>query len=76
MLRLSAPQRAALIDFVFNLGKADFAGSTLLARLNSGDYAAVPGQLLRWNKATVAGKRVVLDGLTTRRYAEVRLWST
>ncbi len=73
---LSPWQEAALISFVFNLGMARFTGSTLLRLLNKGDYAQVPVQLLRWNKGRVKGVMVELRGLTRRRQAEGRLWST
>jgi len=71
---LTQDQFDALVDFVFNLGCAAFAGSTLLKKLNAGDYASVPAQLARWNKATVEGKKVVLAGLTKRRAREAARW--
>lgn len=64
----------ALCDFVFNLGRAAFAGSTLLRKLNNGDYAAASSELMRWNKARVNGVLVELDGLTKRRKAEADLF--
>ena len=69
-------QEAALISFVYNLGMARFTGSTLLRLLNKGDYAQVTAQLARWNKGTVKGVLVELRGLTRRRAAEGRMWST
>lgn len=56
----------ALVSFVFNLGAGAFKGSTLLKKLNSGDYDGAADELLRWNKA---GGRV-LAGLTKRRISE------
>ena len=73
---LSAPQEAALIDFVFNLGEGNFASSTLLRVLNAGDYAAVPAQLRRWTKGRVKGVLTDLPGLIDRREAEVKLWNS
>lgn len=67
---LTDNQFAALVSFVFNCGAANFRSSTLLRRLNDGDYSCVPMQLARWNRAT--GK--VLPGLTRRRAAEAVLW--
>lgn len=67
---LSDNQFAALVSFTFNCGAANFRSSTLLRRLNEGDYGCVPMQLARWNRA--AGK--VLPGLTRRRNAEAVLW--
>lgn len=69
---LSDNQFAALASFVFNVGAGHFARSTLLRKLNTGDYAAVPAQLARWNKTR--GK--VLAGLTRRRLKEAWLWNT
>jgi len=60
---------AALIDFTFNLGSGNLRASTLRRKVNAGDWEAVPGELLRWNKA---GGRV-LRGLTIRRQAEAAL---
>ena len=67
---LTPHQRDALILFVFNVGIAAFAGSTLLRLLNHGDYAAVPEQLRRW----VYDNGVVVPGLRNRREAEIALW--
>lgn len=60
----------ALVVFAFNVGTDALARSTLLRRLNGGDYADVPNQLRRWVWA--AGRRV--RGLVNRREAEIRLW--
>ena len=60
---------AALIDFAFNLGAGNLRASTLRRKVNAGDWAAVPGELRKWNKA---GGRV-LRGLTVRREAEASL---
>jgi len=45
---LTQNQFDSLVSFVFNLGQGAFAKSTLLRKLNSGDYSAVPAQLMRW----------------------------
>lgn len=63
-------QFCALVSFVFNVGIGAFQRSSLLRRLNSGDHAAVPKELMRWTKA--GGKE--LAGLKRRREAEARLW--
>lgn len=60
---------AALVDFCFNLGEGNLRTSTLRRKVNAGEWAEVPTQLLRWNKA---GGRV-LAGLTRRRRAEAAL---
>lgn len=71
---LTAGQEAALVDFVFNLGEAALASSTLLRCINNRQFDLVPAQLRRWNKAKVNGVYTVLRGLVDRREAEVRLW--
>ena len=54
----------ALCSFVYNVGIGAFMDSTLLKKINAGEYAG--DEFLRWNKA--GGK--VLAGLTERRQAE------
>jgi len=60
---------AALIDWTFNLGAGQLKASTLRKRVNAGDWADVPTQIKKWDKA---GGRV-LRGLTIRRAAEAAL---
>ena len=71
---LSDNQFAALASFVFNLGEGAFKKSTLLRRLNDGNYRAVPEELAKWNKITQNGQKVPSMGLTKRRKAEAALW--
>jgi lysozyme len=72
---LSQGQYDALVSFVFNLGGGAFKSSTLLKRLNSGNYDDCPEQIMRWNKARVDGKLTPLRGLTRRRAAEAAIFS-
>ncbi len=67
---LNDNQMAALICFVFNIGIGAFSSSTLLKKLNDGDYLSVPEELMRWVKVG----EVTLPGLVKRRAAEVALW--
>jgi lysozyme len=60
----------ALVDFVFNLGTQAFAGSTLLRKLNAGDFNGAIGEFARWDHA--GGK--VVAGLLRRRAAEAQLF--
>jgi len=60
----------ALVDFAYNLGVKALEGSTLLKKLNAGDYAGAATEFPKWNKA--GGK--VLNGLTRRREAERALF--
>ena len=61
--------RAALMDFVFNLGSGRLASSTLRKRVNAGAWAQVPAELRKW----VIGGGRVLPGLVRRREAEISL---
>ena len=60
----------ALVCWTFNLGATNLAESTMLKKLNALEYAEVPYQMRRWNRAR--GK--VLDGLVRRREAESLLF--
>lgn len=67
---LNANQHAALVSFVFNLGFGNLASSTLLKRINAGDYEGAAQELDRWVYA--GGER--LKGLERRRAAEKALF--
>jgi lysozyme len=69
---LSDNQFAALVSFDFNTGALH--KSTLLKKLNKGDYKAVPGELMKWTKAKVNGNLTTVKGLVNRRTSEVGLW--
>jgi lysozyme len=60
----------ALVSFVYNVGVHAFACSTLLKRLNEGDFQSAANELLRWNKIRQAGVLIESAGLTARRAAE------
>lgn len=72
---LTQHQSDALVSFVHNCGEGNFSRSTLLTRLNRGEYDAVPNELARWNKARVKGELTVLPGLVRRRAAEAALFT-
>ena len=63
-------QFVALLSFVFNLGITSFKTSTLLKKLNQGDYVGASNEFLRWKFAN--GK--VVEGLLNRRKAEKALF--
>ena len=63
---LSQNQFDALVSLAFNIGGGAFAKSTLVRKLNKGDYRGAADSFMNWNKA--GGK--VLDGLTKRRNEE------
>jgi len=69
-VRLTQHQFDALVLWVFNVGPAAAARSTLVRLLNRGDYASVPEQLRRWVYA--AGH--ISAGLRARREREIALW--
>lgn len=56
----------AYISFTYNVGVSAFCGSTLVKKLNLGDYAGACAELSRWDKQ----KGKVLRGLTIRRKEE------
>ncbi|MGU3576416.1 lysozyme [Brucellaceae bacterium C25G] len=66
---LSDNQYAVIVSFDFNTGALH--KSTLLKKLNKGDYNAVPAELAKWVNA--GGNRV--QGLVNRRVAEAGLWA-
>lgn len=63
----------ALVDFCFNAGAGNFAGSTLLRKLNHGDYTGAAREFDNWTHGA-DGKR--LAGLVARRNAEQSLFNT
>lgn len=65
-------QFSALVSFEFNTGS--LSTSTLLRKLNVGDYLGAAAQFDRWNKGTVNGILVILSGLVSRRAAERKLF--
>lgn len=70
-VELSDNQFGALVSFAFNVGTGAFAKSTLLKKLNKGDYAAVPSEMAKW--VNNDGKK--MQGLVNRRAAEAGLWA-
>jgi len=65
-VKLNQNQLDALVSFVYNVGIGAFTSSTLLKKLNAGDYASVPSEMNRWTHA--GGEE--LPGLVRRRKAE------
>ena len=58
----------AYVSLAYNVGSGAFCGSTLVRKLNAGDYAGACTEILRWDKV----KGAPLRGLTLRRQAEHR----
>lgn len=67
---LTQNQYDALLSFIFNIGEEQFASSTLLKQLNSGQYDLAANELLRWKYS----KKKVLAGLVKRRSQERELF--
>ena len=67
---LTPGQRAAVNSFIFNCGATAFRTSTLLRKLNAGDYKGAADEFPRWNKA--GGK--VIKGLVRRRASERKVF--
>ena len=59
----------AYVSLAYNIGAKNFCGSTLVKKLNAGDYTGACEQIRRWDRA--GGK--VLAGLTKRREKEYRM---
>lgn len=73
---LTQGQYDALASFVFNVGVSAFRNSTLLRKLNAGDYAGAAAEFPRWKYVTQGGEKVVSDGLLSRREREQQLFLT
>lgn len=69
-VNLSDAKYAALCDFVYNVGPANFKTSTLLLVVNESDESRVPIELRRWRLAN--GKEY--GALITRREREIKLY--
>ncbi len=65
-VRINQNQFDALVSLAWNIGTRAFSTSTLLQKLNSGDYLGAADQFLRWVNA--GGRE--MPGLVTRRRAE------
>jgi GH24 family phage-related lysozyme (muramidase) len=65
-VKLNQNQFDSLVSFTYNCGIGALQNSTLLAKLNKGDYVGASKEFYKWNKS--GGK--VLKGLVTRRKKE------
>jgi len=69
-MMINQSQFDALVDFCFNVGRGNFLQSTLLRKLNAGDFSGATEQFDAWIYA--GGKAV--SGLVRRRQAEARIF--
>lgn len=67
---LTQNQYDTLVAWVFNVGISAFKGSTLLRKLNAGDYEVIPSELRKWK----FDNGVVVAGLVNRREKEIKIW--
>lgn len=67
---LNDNQFGALVSFTYNCGAGNLKKSTLLKKVNAGDFAGAAGEFAKWNRANGS----VLKGLTRRRAAEAALF--
>lgn len=75
---LSQGEYDAFTSFVFNVGAEAFCTSTLVKKLNAGDYDGACKEILRWNKQKRIDSNgrvyyVELRGLTNRRKSEYEI---
>ena len=70
LVDLSAPQMASLAALAYNIGINAFRASTLLRKLNAGDYAGAAKEFDKW----IRGGGRVLPGLVKRRADERALF--
>ncbi|BAZ43379.1 putative lysozyme [Chondrocystis sp. NIES-4102] len=73
-VKLSDRQKSALASLAFNVGVKFIQDSTLVSKLNAGDYHGAANEFLRWDKANIRGSYLQLPGLTRRRQAERQLF--
>ena len=71
-VKVSQSQFDAMVSLAYNIGVGAFLKSTLLKKVNAGDFAGAGEEFLRWNKAN--GKVVL--GLTRRREREKQLFQS
>lgn len=69
---LTENQFSALVSLVFNIGNGAFKKSTILRKINAGNYDGAANEFDRW----VYAGGVVLKGLVTRRNNEKELFLT
>ncbi|MDJ0690532.1 MAG: lysozyme [Xenococcaceae cyanobacterium MO_188.B32] len=75
-VKLTPNQLGALTSITYNVGPGILTRSTLVRKLNAGDYAGAAREFPRWNKAHQGGRLVPFPGLTRRRLAEQKLFLT
>ena len=64
----------SLVSLTYNIGINGFKNSTVLKQLNNGDYISAANSISMWNKATIDGKKVFVQGLANRRENEQQIF--
>jgi lysozyme len=67
-------QYAAMVSLCFNIGPGNFRSSSVLRFHRAQNYTAAANAFLLWDKATVDGALVEVQGLLNRREAEKTLY--
>ncbi len=70
LVPINDEMRTALISLVYNIGEDAFRRSTLLKKLNAGDYVGAANQFTVWVYGGAGPKKVVIQGLLNRRLRE------
>lgn len=73
-VNLTQNQFDALVSLCFNIGRTAFKNSTVLRRLNRGEYQGAAQAFMMWNKIKKRGKLVPSNGLSKRRQREQALF--
>lgn len=63
-------RKAALVDFVYNVGEPKFAASTMVKKFNAGNEYGGCAELMKWVNGRVKGVMTPLKGLVLRRTTE------
>lgn len=71
---LNQNQFDALVSFTFNIGAEAFENSEVLSFLNMGSDLAAADAMMKWRRARVRGKVIVVDALVRRRAMEHALF--
>ena len=67
---------AVMLSLCYNIGIANFSGSTVLREFNLGALDAAADAFLLWDKDHSDGKLVVVEGLLNRRKEERAMFLT
>jgi lysozyme len=75
-VKITQNQFDALVSLAFNIGTGAFSRSVVVKKCNAADNVGSANAFQSWNKATVNGKKMIIEGLVKRRNKERRLFLT